>query len=279
MQIRIRRKAPLILLIVLSSLFVLAFAAPASASPAEQIGTGTIGNASYVNMRTGPGVGYPVVARLGRGAFVTLFSRNSDGTWVEVSIAGGTRGWVNARYVVTVTPIGNIPPSNPLPVNNAVVRGAYFLNVRSGPSAGFGVVGRLSLGEAVTLVGRVLNNTWLEVITQTGVRGWVNASYVTANVPLGSLPITGEASGVPTQPPPPNASPTGVATANLNVRALPGLYGAVIGWVGQGQSVSMLGRDLYGAWILVQVPSGITGWVSATYIMPYSPIANLPIAV
>lgn len=278
MQTRITRKAPWVILIVLSSLFLFALAAPASASPAAQAGNGTIGNASFVNMRSGAGVGYPIVTRLGAGAFLTLYSRNADASWVEVSIAGGVRGWVNARYVVSATPIASLPVSTPTTVSNAVVN-AFFLNVRSGPSAGFGVVGRLSRGEAVSLVGRVLDNSWVEIVTGAGVRGWVNASYVTPNILLSSLPISGNATGVPTQPPPPNASPTGVATANLNVRALPGLYGAIIGRVGQGQSVSMLGRDLYGAWILIQAPGGFTGWVSATYIMPYSPIANLPIAV
>lgn len=265
---------------VLSLMLLVLFAAvgTASAAPAEQGPIGTIGNVSLLNVRSGPGVGHGIITRVSAGAVVTLLSRNADASWVEVALAGGVRGWVNSRYVLTSFPINSLPTSIPVTVNNAVVT-AWHLNVRSGPSAGFGVVGQLGRGEIITLIGRVFDNTWVQIVMPNGVQGWVNSRYITPNVLLTSLPITGDASGVPTAPPPPNASPTGVVTAwRLNVRSAPGLWGRIVASTSQGQSVSLLGRNSFGNWLFVQVHGGFTGWVNANYVLTGYPIGNLPIA-
>ena len=58
------------------------------------------------------------------------------------------------------------------------------LNVRSGPGLNYRVVGSLHRGQAVRLLGRNWQTTWLKID-----QGWVSASYVRTNVRLTDLPV------------------------------------------------------------------------------------------
>jgi uncharacterized protein YgiM (DUF1202 family) len=66
----------------------------------------------------------------------------------------------------------------------------YYLNVRSGPGVGHSVVEVIRCGTQVQLLGRNSAGSWLNVRTASGRIGWVNASYIASNVPIGSLPVT-----------------------------------------------------------------------------------------
>jgi LysM repeat protein len=97
--------------IFLLALFVLALAVPAAAHPAAQSGapTGTVNGASRLNVRSGPAVGYGVVAVLSTWDVVTLLGRNLNASWAQVQTASGVQGWVNARYLLTSIPVANLP--------------------------------------------------------------------------------------------------------------------------------------------------------------------------
>lgn len=64
---------------------------------------------SALNVRTGPGTNYPVVAALSRNQVVQVGQCNSANTWCQVS-AANIRGWASARYLRPVEPVG---PSRP----------------------------------------------------------------------------------------------------------------------------------------------------------------------
>src|SRR5262245_31692567 len=101
-------------LILVALLFALV--APASA----QNGNAIITNASRVNLRTGPGAGYPVITLVYAGQLVNIVSRNADGSWLQVQlIGGGTTGWVSARYVYTNVNVGGVGVSQPTGASNA----------------------------------------------------------------------------------------------------------------------------------------------------------------
>jgi uncharacterized protein YgiM (DUF1202 family) len=263
----------IVLISVLAFGLLFAFALSASA----QSPTGTIVNASVLNVRSGPGVGFGAVARLNRGAVVTLIGRNADATWAQVQLAAGIQGWLNAHYLAPSVPVANLPVTFGTTVSNGVVA-ATFLNVRSGPSAGFGVVGTLGQGEAVNLIARTEDSTWVQVQLSSGVQGWVNASWLISNIRVWTLPVAGDSSGVPTAPPPANASPTGVITAyRLNVRGGPGTAYGIVTQVAQGQSVSLIGRTAYTDWLLIQAPNGFTGWINSNYVLSSTVFGTLPV--
>ncbi len=143
-----------------------------------------------LNVRSGPGVAYSVVTVVGQGQQVALLGRTGDSSWVKVQTGSGATGWVNASLVKANVPISSLPVAGagaPAAVAT-VTTGA--LNVRQGPDVQYGVVAVIYQGQSVSLIGRVVNNSWVQVRLGNGVTGWVNASLVQANVPIGSLPVT-----------------------------------------------------------------------------------------
>jgi len=144
-----------------------------------------------LNVRTGPGVAYHIIAVLDEGETVQLLGRNSSGSWVQVQLQDETAGWVNASLVQTSVPVSTLPVSEtsaPTPTGT-VTAGA--LNVRSGPDVAFEVVTVLQHGETVFIKGRNNSGSWVQVSQGNGVNGWVNASYLAINVPVMTLPVTG----------------------------------------------------------------------------------------
>jgi hypothetical protein len=72
---------------------------------------------SAINVRSGPGTGYPVVAQLQPGRPVDILGRNNDGAWWQVLLLNGDEGWVAASVVDVTGPVddvavaANIPPA------------------------------------------------------------------------------------------------------------------------------------------------------------------------
>ncbi len=101
------------------------------------------------------------------------------------------------------------PPSHPTtqPPNLGRVT-AYGLNVRTGPGTAYPIVGGLSQGDAVKVVGKNAPGDWLQ-IAYSGQEGWIAAAYVDlpgspADVPVVSAP--------PPPPPTPTFTPTPTPT-------------------------------------------------------------------
>ena len=144
-----------------------------------------------MHVRSGPGVVYPSRAIAYEGTSVTLLGRNSAATWVRARLPGGLEGWIgayllNANVAITDLPVvGAAPP--PAAATGWVNTGA--LNVRSGPGVAYAVLTAVPWGTNVSLLGRAAHTNWVKVRLAGGLEGWVNASYLNANVSVASLPI------------------------------------------------------------------------------------------
>ena len=69
---------------------------------------------------------------------------------------------------------------------------AAGLNVRSGPGTNFSILGTVTAGDKLQIVGRYDDNCrWLQVITPTGIKGWAagTADYVTLDRPCAEIPL------------------------------------------------------------------------------------------
>ncbi len=234
--------------------------------------TGTITNVSRLNVRSGPGTGFGVVTILDAGAFVTVLSRNADSSWVQIQLAGGAQGWVNARYIALSVPIGSLPvTAQGTGASGSVV--AFFLNVRSGPGVVFPVVGVLSSRDGVNLIGRNADGSWVEIVLPAGTRGWVNRHWLRINIDVNALPITDGSGGGGVIP-----GPNGTVTAfYLNVRYGPAVTFGAFTRLTRNQVVSLVGRTAAGNWVQIQIPGGAVGWVNANYLRPSVPISSLPV--
>jgi len=258
------------IVMVLAGLLLFSATLPALAQE-----NGFIVNASRVNLRSGPGAGYPVVTVLATGQQFTLLSRNIDGSWVQVQLITGLNGWVNARFVSTAATIPNLGVSQNTGRFNANVS-AHFLNVRNGPGANFEIVGKLARGQGVDLLGRNLDSTWAQIQVPGGVNGWVSARFIAPGVRVDDLPLTSNTGISPTLPQPQSGlGQTGIVTAaGLNVRFGPGLS---FDRLARGERVSLIGRNTAGNWLLVQQADGTTGWVNSGFVVTGFPVFSLEI--
>jgi uncharacterized protein YraI len=270
-KVRIVRRALLVFALV-------ALLAP-SALTWAQAATGLITNVGRLNVRTGPGPGFPVVTILDVGANVGLIGRNADASWVQIQLPGSVQGWVNARYVTPSVPISSLPIVAQVSAASARVN-AFFLNVRTGPGVAFAVIGTLSRGDGVSLVGRSVDGVWAQIVLPNGTRGWVNGGWLIPSVPISSLPIVDGQGGGATPPGqiPSWTGPTAaVTTGYLNVRFGPDVTFGAFTHITQGQVVGLVGRNASGTWLHIQIFGGAQGWINAIYVRPSVAIASLPI--
>jgi hypothetical protein len=95
---------PLSLLIVLLWAALLAAAAPASAQDGLKVERVQVTD-PYIELRTGPGRGYPVFFVAARSEWIQIELRYTD--WYKVRAAGGQVGWVNRQQLAsTLTEAG-----------------------------------------------------------------------------------------------------------------------------------------------------------------------------
>jgi uncharacterized protein YgiM (DUF1202 family) len=151
-----------------------------------------------LNVRQGPGVTYNVTTVLEQGRVVTVIARNQLTTWVQISLADGTKGWVYAPLLATTANLASLPLGDGTAVNppatntaTAVVSNAvYALNVRSGPVVANNVLTSIVRGTTVTLLARNSSSTWFKVQLPNGIIGWSSASYLTTSYNISSLPVS-----------------------------------------------------------------------------------------
>ena len=121
--------------------------------------TGTV-TANSLNVRSGASTSYSVVGKLTKGETVEILSSN-DG-WYKVQYDDNKTGWSSGKYIT----------------KNEVKKGtitANSLNVRSGASTSYSILGVLSKGKVVTIYGE--SNGWYK-ISYNGGYGWVSKTYV-----------------------------------------------------------------------------------------------------
>ena len=258
-------------------------------TPTAEIVTGAL------NVRSGPGLEYSIVTVVNQGNVVNLLGRNADSTWAYVQTASATLGWVNASStyinpsvaissldevttatatptaVPTSTSVPN-PTSTPTPVpatgsTATVATGA--LNVRSGPSVAYSPVAVITQGTVVTLIGRNDNSSWAKIRLSDNTEGWVNASLITPNVAISSLPVAAA---------PTITASALVSTGAMNVRSGPGVTYSVLTVASQGQTVTLLGRNANSSWAKIRLANGTEGWANTSLLTANVSISSLPVA-
>lgn len=147
-----------------------------------------------LTLRAGPGATAAVVAVLPGAEVLWAEGRSTEGRWLYVSYGEeGAHGWV-AREDVSLlgdweallpitAPLGAEAPLQPATTATPMAWSAAGrvraerLNVRAGPGLDQAVLGQLTAGSTVTVIGRDASGDWLAILWQGGT-GWVAASYV-----------------------------------------------------------------------------------------------------
>jgi uncharacterized protein YgiM (DUF1202 family) len=66
---------------------------------------------SFVNIRSGPGINYPILFTLEHDQIVTLLGRNKDGTWIQLFTEKGDKGWILGSMLILDTTSTTLPLS------------------------------------------------------------------------------------------------------------------------------------------------------------------------
>ncbi len=117
-----------------------------------------------INMRSGPGIRYKILWKLGSGFPLKVLRRK--GSWIRVQDFEGTIGWVN-KHVVGRTPHMIVKVHR---------KSRKRINVRSGPGTRNRIVAKAHYGVVFKTLKK--KNGWVKVHHQKGVTGWVKRSLL-----------------------------------------------------------------------------------------------------
>ena len=175
--------------------------------PTPEPGAASVTATTYLNVRTGPGLQFPVLFVAQPGGTGEAIGITSDGAWYAVklptNLSSTGAGWVSAQYVIPqnteglpVLPVPPLPPEVPAPPPEAedpTVTTTDVLSVRNGPSNQCESYGKVGTGTTAEAVGISADGGWYAVIVPEdyapdGV-GWLNANYLTTSN-TENLPVT-----------------------------------------------------------------------------------------
>jgi len=148
-------------------------------------------NTGFLNIRSGPGSQYTVVATLPGGSEVPVIGMTKDGEWYWVQGAFG-RGWLDRDFVLFRGTIENVAiihnAAGTLATPMAIVSGPVTLY--AAPNVSLGVVGAISGPVELPVAARTSDTSWVQLSTSIGF-GWVQASQVVLQGDLSLIPIVG----------------------------------------------------------------------------------------
>ncbi|WP_334111196.1 SpoIID/LytB domain-containing protein [Thermodesulfitimonas autotrophica] len=264
-ELRKAVKWVLVAWLVLGFLGVLVFLLPRAAGAVELVVQGK----GSVNIRQGPGTGYPVIARMAPGT--KLVSLAAQAGWFKVRLATGQTGWVAGWLVKpAVSTLGGRGISQ-LPA--AVVITGERVNLRRGPGTGYAITGQATKGTQLAVAGR--SGDWYKVKLReeqlAWVAGWLVKPILAAQVRKEGA---GQASGK-------NAGQgaTGALVVKgevVNLRTGPGTGYGIMRRMARGLRLELLeARD---GWYKVRLATGQTGWVAGWLVeaVPEVPAAQPP---
>jgi uncharacterized protein YgiM (DUF1202 family) len=217
-----------------------------------------IGDVVYVasdtlNLRSGPGTGYSIVALLSNGDQGTITDGPTSANgyrWYKVDF-GGLVGWCASRFLG----LQSGPPSGQFGLGSWVLVADGPLNVRTGPGTGNAVAFTLAAGDAMTIItGPTSANgySWYEIETVNGRTGYCAGSFLTGGFYLDASAI--------------------VVDGPLNLRSGAGTGYSIIESLAQGSTVAVWNVVPTAAngqyWFKVTSAKGNTGYVSGLYLGP-----------
>ena len=159
-------------------------------------------------------------------AVVPTFTSTPVGAPAAQESGGG--GTVQQAAPAAAQPQAPQATDTPRPTDTPVPTAARFtvktdltaanVNVRTGPSTAFGIIGTIARGAQFDISGRNVENTWYQFCCVGGQTGWIfsalvnveNANLITVAANIPATPVPPTATPVPTQAPTPVPAPANV---------------------------------------------------------------------
>ena len=245
--------------ILLSTCLVLALLVGTALAETRSVYISSTGSGT-LNVRSGPGKSYSVSGYVHHGDAVTLTGTTS-GEWTKVKVNdNGVTGWIKTKYIDgTTASLGSGTKTVSVP-------GGLNLNLRSGPSTGHSILGKVRSGDTV----KVLNteDAWVRVsVSRTGQSGWIMAKYIGGSGSSSSGGSSSGSTGSTTSATWKNTTSytAAVTTASsLNLRTGAGTGYGRITTLARGTKLKIIGVD--NGWYQVITKNGSVGYVSSAYV-------------
>jgi uncharacterized protein YgiM (DUF1202 family) len=266
-----------------------------------------------VNVRTGPGRGYPAITKVYYPDNYLVLGGVPDLSWLLIELDPGVEGWVSNEwvwlwstdeeknqdttgggqpdFVDEIPRIGTdiappaIPPEGP-PRRILDGYATDTVRFRDGPSLyASNIIGSVPQGATFKVEAHNGNGAWY-LINYLDIRGWISAPYVVlTNGTVSELVVSSEVVDVPpfgTVFVPETetgelVTVRGRAKSNLRLRDAASLQGKQIASVPQYAEFLILGRSRSGSWFLIEF-EGQEGWVNSPYVqLLEGTVSDLPI--
>jgi uncharacterized protein YgiM (DUF1202 family) len=271
--------------------------------------------ADNVNVRTGPGLGYPTFARVFYPDDYRVQGGVPDLSWILIDLGDGVSGWVSNEWVylyssndelnkdttgggqpdfvdiiprvdIEVAPPASVP-EDARPTVTVRGRATDVLNLRDGPSIyAARVIGSIPQNTILVIEARSGNGGWYLVNWDGQLRGWVSAEFVALiEGRVNDLVVSAEVVPAPPEgtvfvPETDAGEPVtvrGQASSNLRVRDAASVRGQEIAILNTNAEFVVLGRNTTGAWYLIDA-NGLVGWVYSPYVtLIEGRVTDLPI--
>ncbi|MGN0777641.1 MAG: SH3 domain-containing protein [Aristaeellaceae bacterium] len=217
----------------------------------DEVATIVTPNNTGLNLRTGPGTGYPSMGQYAGGKYVMVLQKGNG--WWKVSVEGQV-GFMSTEFLkdgVHAPTGGSTSGSGSQPVTGgyAIVtnpRATQVLNMRESPSTTSRVLGQYSNGTQVSVLKP--GTEWCKVMNSQNVVGYMMTRYLTVyNLP-----------GVPTM------TVSHPQKTFVNLRDLPDMTsGRVLARMPHGAEVTVVSPG--DGWVKVQY-NGITGYAVSYFL-------------
>jgi uncharacterized protein YraI len=152
------------------------------------------------------------------------------------------------------------------PTGAAATVTAATLNVRSAPTTSAAILTKIRNGETYAITGRNQTSTWWQ-LNVNGVTGWVSALFVNA-VNTANVPVVDPGN---TQPPVQPTQFTVTTVSNLHLRSQPTTASDSLLVIPRGSTAQVVARNSSNTWLRVTY-SGVTGWVSISFVAASPPL-------
>jgi len=163
----------------------------------------------------------------------------------------------------------DVPDNSPALDFPTVIVNTGFLNIRSGPGAGFSSVSTVPGGTGLTLLGFAPDGVWYYVQGTFG-RGWLNSEFVLLRGDASNLPIIEDLSGATL------ARPVAVITNAVTLYAAPDVTLGVVGALSGPLEVDIVARTEDATWVQVATDVGF-GWVQVVSIGLQGDVSLAPV--
>lgn len=207
--------------------------------------TNIIVEASTVNVRLGPGLGYDILTQVQGGSMVNVLDEENE--WYKVRLDDGRIGWV-ASWLINNTEVAASQ-------NLVATINEYSVNLRAENNEQAEVIGSAEAGEVFTLLYE--ENGWSQ-IHYNNQTAWVLSELVT--ITAGTLPNENTTDTTEQVATPTSQDSVVVLQDNVNVRSGPTLQDGVIEVANAGAVYAF--QNNIGDFVEVLTNNGETGYIA-----------------